>query len=383
MGKTLSSSRAVLTAEPLRRLAKMRVARFEDYGGIAELQSRNGLTARSYDEWSGLWTDNPAYGRGDDQLPIGWILEGSAGEVGGYLGNLPLMYELGGREVLAATPYSWVVDPAFRSHSLELLRRFLRQDRVDLFISTTPNAAAEKVYRAFGFSKVASGRWDRAGFWITGYRGFAFSALRAASMPWAGLLAYPLSALLFLKDALSQSRLPAGGVDFELCAGFDSRFDTFWEELKSENPGSLLAVRTRESLDWHFRTGLAKHTVRVLAVTRDGRLLAFAVFIRQDHPELQLQRYRFADFQALRGFEGLLRPVLDWMLDSCRREHIHVVENPGCWLERFGVAGTRPPYHRRLQPWSFYYWTGNQDLFGRLQDPNVWSPSSFEGDTTL
>jgi hypothetical protein len=118
-------------------------------------------------------------------------------------------------------------------------------------------------------------------------------------------------------------------------------------------------------------------------MTKAGRLAAYAVFIRQDHPKLQLKRYRIADFQALRGFEGLLCPALTWMFDQCRRERIHVVENPGCWLERFRVAGTAPPHRRRLQPWSFYYWTRNRDLFDQLQDPNVWAPTSFEGDASL
>ena len=49
-------------------------------------------------------------------------------------------------------------------------------------------------------------------------------------------------------------------------------------------------------------------------------------------------------FEALRGFEELLRPVLAWMLRQCRREQIDVAENVGCWLRRFRVPGTAA-YH--------------------------------------
>jgi hypothetical protein len=360
--------------------AKARQARIEDYHEIVALQLRNGLSTRSYADWSALWTDNP--GQLNQQLPIGWVLEGAGGEVRGYFGNLPLAYQFRGRTLQAVTAHSWVVDPAYRCHSLKLAYRFLKQD-VDLFVVTTPNAITEKALRAFKFSRVNSGRWDQTGFWITGYRGFARSALRAASMPWPGMLAYPLSAALFLGDAFAGPRPRSPGGEFELCSGFDFRFDDFWEELKGEQEGCLLAERSRATLEWHFRPALARNDAWILAVQRGSRLVAYAIFDRQDRAALQLTRLRLTDFQALHGFEGLLRPALGWMLNKCRDEGIHVAENVGCWLERFGVAGTAARHHRRLHSWLFYYKTRDQELFRQLADPNVWVPSSFDGDASL
>lgn len=353
----------------------------EDYEKIAALQLRNGLSSRPYSIWSAMWTGNPACaGWGG---PIGWVLEDAGGEIGGYLGNLPLEYVFHGRTIRAATPYSWVVDPAFRVHSLELQKRFLKQRNVDLFVCATPNAIAEKILRALEFSRVTSGQWDTAGFWITGYLGFARSALRATSAPWPPALAYPVSAGLFLSDLFTGGRARGSGEEFQLCAGFDSRFEEFWEELKGQNQGCLLAVRSRETLEWHFRPALDRKDVWILAASRGGRLVAYAIFDQQDHPALGLKRVRFTDFQALRGFEGLLRPALGWMLDKCRREGIHLLENTGCWLERFKVSGTTPRHRRRLRSWQFCYKTRDRELFKQLQDPNVWAPSSFDGDASL
>src|SRR5579871_923479 len=111
-----------------------RIARFSDYPAISALQARNGLTTRSYDLWSALWTENPAALEFDDSFPIGWVLEDGAGEIRGYLANVPLAYGFRGRLVRAATPSSWVVDPAFRFHSLDLQRRFVRQPYLDLVV---------------------------------------------------------------------------------------------------------------------------------------------------------------------------------------------------------------------------------------------------------
>src|SRR5262249_49479113 len=127
----------------------------------------------------------------------------------------------------------------------------------------------------------------------------------------------------------------------------------------------------------------ARNNVWILAGSRGKRLVAYAIFDRQDHPVLQLKRVRFTDFQALRGFERMLLPFLSWMLQKCRLEGIHVAEKVGCCLSRFGISGTEPPHRRQLQSWLFYYKVRDRELFNELQDPSVWAPSSYDGDASL
>jgi hypothetical protein len=372
-----------VTSGRSRSATRVREARFEDYEKVTALQLRNGLTTRSYAGWTALWANNPAYSR-RSAFPIGWVLEGPRGEIGGYLGNLPAEYRLQGRAVRAATPYSWAVDPLHRRHSLALFYQFLKQREVDLFVCTTPNPIAETVLRAFKFCRTPSGTWDQTAFWITGYRGFARSVLRAAPVPLPPVLAHPLSATLFLTDVLRTSTgTNHADHGLDLCSSFDARFDVFWSALESENQNRLLAVRTRETLEWHFGSALAQGKAWILAASSGGRLVAYSIFDRRDEPRLRLKRIRLVDFQALRGFEELLRPVLAWMLRQCRREQIHVAENVGCWLRRFRVLGMAACHHRQLKCWQFYYRTRDKELHEHLQNPNVWMPSSFDGDSSL
>lgn len=372
-------SNAALESRP-----KIREASFEDYDQVSALQLRNGLTTRSYADWSALWNGNPAYEQSSLRSPIGWVLETSPGHVGGFVGNLPLGYHFNGHCLRAATAYSWSVDPQYRGHSVALLDRFLRQKDVDLFVCTTINAAAETVYRALGFSRVPVGTWDRAAFWITGYREFARCVLQAAPLYLPQVLANPLAAVLYARDMLSSRRTNGDlGYEIEPCSGFDSRFDAFWENLQRENVNRLLAIRTRETLEWHFRCSLDKGRTRIVAVSKRGRLVAYAILDRQDHSTLPLKRLRFADFQALRGFELALWPVLEWMLRHCRETGIHVAENVGCWLERLPVPGFSAPYQRKMKSWMFYYRASEPELSRCLQDPAVWTPSAFDGDASL
>lgn len=382
--ETLSAQDALPTRVSARSIL-LREATFDDHARIAALQIRNGLRTRSNADWRRLWITNPAYLA--KRLPIGWVLEGPDGQIGGYLGNLPLSYRFRGEWIHAATDHSWVVDPQYRLRSVELLNRFLRQPEIDLFICATPNSTAERILRAFEFIPASSGRWNQAGFWITGYRGFSAAALRAASIRGWRALSYPLSAALALGDWIQPFFGKPGPRDahgeFEIASHFDERFDTFWGELQRESGVRLLADRSRAALEWHFQHSLDRGGARLLTAARNGRLVAYAVFDRYDHPDLGLKRMRIADFQALHGFEELLSPALRWAIEASRKEGLHLVENAGCWSESLGVRGTVPPHHRHL-PWGrFYFKTRDDELARQLKNPEVWTPTGFDGDATL
>ena len=82
---------------------KLREARFEDYPLLAALASKYHLYFESYPEWTHLWTDNPAYREIKDKVPMGWVLADGEGGISGYLGNIPLNYELEGKRLLAVS----------------------------------------------------------------------------------------------------------------------------------------------------------------------------------------------------------------------------------------------------------------------------------------
>jgi hypothetical protein len=362
----------------------IREASFQDHEGIAALQSRNGLATRTVEDWWALWAGNPAYENAPFQPPLGWVLENQRRQIVGYLGNVPLAYYFRGRDIRAATAYSWAVDPNYRRHSIQLLERFLSQKNVDLFVFGTVNAASEAVYRALRFSKAPAGVWNKSAFWITSYREFVGAALRAQPIGFPEWLLRPVSSVLALKDLYSRPwRAQRRSSNFEICHGFDARFDMFWEDLKKKNANRLLAVRDRETLDWHFRKALSLNQAWVLAACDGGRIVAAAIFDRWDMHRLKLKRLRFVDFQALPGFEDTLPSAIRWMVRHCRSNGIHIAENVGCWLDNLGVPGAAAPHRRKLKSWTFYYKARDKELAEALKDPGCWFPTSFDGDTSL
>jgi len=366
---------------------KVREARFEDYSDVIALESKFHLASKSYEDWTHLWVKNPAYRDAEDRFPIGWVLQNEDGAISGYLGNIPLNYQFEGANLLAATTRSWVVDTAYRPHSLLLLATYFKQPNVDLFLNTTVNSQAANAFSALQGVPVPVGAWDRSLFWITHYRGFTESFLRKRGASMAKPLSYPFSAGVFFRDQFGKKRLTKNGNRTRVipCARFDDRFDAFWEALKKKKSQLLLAVRTREVLEWHFTSALLRNAAWIYTVEGDSGLLAYAVFVRQDNPDSGLTRVRLADFQCLE--EGSASAFFTAMLraasDRCRQESIHMLEliglSPALETEAEGLY----PHRRQLPNWMYFYRVNQPSLGERLKSATAWEPSLFDGDSSL
>ncbi len=357
---------------------RCRAAELADYDQIAALQARNGLEAKSRDEWKALWLCNPAYER-QRGWPMGWVLEGGDGLVSGYFGNIPLAYEFQGRKLTAASGYSLVADEDYRGFALSLVRRFVEQPGADLIIDSSCNAYSAPIHEAMRFSRVPIGCWDRSQFWITNFSGFAESVLRKKNIPRA--FAPAVASALWARQALS--RAPERHCDLEVLSAFDERFDTFWTDTRFRRSRELLADRSSANLNWHFRRSLASGDAQIVAYSRGANLHSYAIFLRQDSDGFDLKRSRLVDFQSLSFEPNVLESVLAWGLDYYKNRGLDMLETFGLHPDKQSVLEKFSAFKRSLPAWLFYYKTSNIDLDRRLADPRVWDPSLFDGDISL
>jgi hypothetical protein len=366
---------------------KLREVRFGDYPQIAALASKFHLATESYAGWTHLWTNNPAYREIKDTFPMGWVLDNREGAIAGYLGNIPLDYEFEGKKLLAATTRAWVVDTPYRTYSPLLLGTYFQQPNVDLFLSTTVNSQSAPAYSIFQSLRVPVGAWDRTLFWITAYQGFTESLLRKRGGTLAKPISYPLSVGAFLFDKLKTARHRGNGTAITVlpCASFDDRFEAFWAALRKKKFNLLLAVRSPEVLEWHFKFALLQNSAWIYVVEGKSGLAAYSVFLRHDYPEIGLTRVRLADFQCLEQEKApdLLSAMQAAAMDRCRKESIHMLEVVGLEprLERTLERGS--PHRRALSAWLYFYRTNNPALADRLKNEAVWEPSLFDGDSSL
>jgi len=361
----------------------IREVSFEDYPKVFSLQSRYNLEESSQ-KWLHLWVENPVL-RDLKGWPIGWVLENESDqEIVGYLGNIPQVYEIGGKKLFAAASRAWVVDERFRSYSLLLLDKFLNQKNAQLCLATTSNPHSGPILEAYGGLRVPAGVWDEAAFWITHHHGFLASVLSRKRILLHRQLSYPLSTISKLADRIRSAALceKCDEGDVTSCNEFDHRFDAFWSELRQTST-YLMGVRTREMLQWHFKDALKDGRVWIPAIISGDRILAYSIFLRKDSPALQLTRMMLIDFQSLGGELAFLEAMLQWALKKCFQERIHMLEAIGFRAEKREMIRKLAPYRRRLSSWLYYYKARDKDLTGCLARPERWDPSMFDGDASL
>ncbi len=378
--------------------AKLREARFEDYHQIAALESRFDLGVKPYDEWVHLWQGNPLYRELKSNWPIGWVLEDENGKIVGSMGNIPLLFELNGRRILAASGRHWVAEPEHRSASILLLDRLITQPHIDLYVNTTVSSVSVPPVTALGCSRMQVGIWDEVAYWITNYLG-CFKSLVAGKNPlafptWRGSVTHlkALGSLLsqlpsrqFSKVSLENSATAMAETNLEVkaCADFDERFDDFWKDLKRNHPHMLLAVRSREFLSWHFKYAVLGRRAWIATISDGSQLTAYAVFCKTNNAKTGIKQLKLVDYQALDGSPAMLGTFVSWALKRCRSEGIHILEHTGRWLEKGEFFGNAAPYRRKLPSWQYFYRISNPALKAALSDKNVWAPSLFDGDATL
>jgi hypothetical protein len=363
---------------------KSRQATFDDYDEVAALASRYQLEPETREDWIHLWANNPFYHQLSN-WPIGWVFQNEDKRIVGYIGNVPLLYEIGGQRLTVTASRAFVVDVPYRSYSLPLLNQFFKQKRVDLFLNTTVNAEAAKTHEVFRALRVPSGTWNEAAFWITDYRGFSACLLAMKDMRRTKGLSYPLSLGLFLRDQIGGRfwKTSCDGTEASFCDRFDDRFEDFWQRLRLNFPRRLLANRSREMLEWHFKRPLENGKAWLITAGSDSELSAYAIFFRQDNSAYSLRRMRLVDFQVLGGDTGLLRPLICQALARCRREGVHMLECIGFAPDKQRVIEALAPDGRKLSSWRYFYKATNPQLAETLEDPEVWDPSCFDGDASL
>jgi hypothetical protein len=360
----------------------IRTATFDDHADVCDLMRRYGLGTKTLNAWKHLWECNPVLTGPTEPLPLGWALENN-GKLVGFLGNIPTFCSFAGRRLLATTANDWVVDEPYRSQSIALLKRYLGQKDVDLFLNTTAKMASGRVWEALGAKRVPLSYYEDVLFWITAPQEVARALLIRKNIPAAGALSLPLGFALRIGLWLrsTKSRNGQGVREIE---SFDSRFDVFWNELKQSST-KLLSWRDAETLNWHFKYALAAKRARILILETGGRITAYAVLCRTDKPDLALKRYHLADLQCLDNSETqrACGALLGHSLELCRSEGVHLLEAVGFTPEKRAVLESFAPLRRKSEAWPFYFKSGSAAMETALSAATAWDPSIYDGDGSL
>jgi hypothetical protein len=377
------SNVAIETGEQTKLQApSLRAASFDDYEKIRALVRAHDFDLPDFEDWRALWADNPLRSRLGRNLPFGWVLETSAGEIVGTMGTAHSAYVLRGEQLISAVGRFWFVAPPFRGFALRLMAEYFSQDGVDLYINNTVAPAAIASFSQLS-ARIPVGDWENGSYWVTNPDAFAAYMQRKFGV-----------ALQTPEKPVSPIAISnADRCDVDESSGFDSRFDTFWSDLQRQNPETLLAERSSGALSWHFAISMRSGRLRILTASRNGGLRAYCTLVQQDHilelPALPsgetygFRGMRLVDFQSLELERDLLPVLLDAALRLCTASGMFILEHLGCGVPKMRAVDERAPYRHKLQNWKFFYLAVDPQIDAQLRDAAFWDPSAFDGDASF
>ena len=364
--------------------ARVRPAMPEDYRGIMALRARNGMLEMPEANWRYIHESNPFRNSGGCDLATGWAVEADDGSIVGYLGNIPLGYELAGEPITAAAMSTWIVDSDYRNFALPMTRKYLQQSGVDLFLNTTANQNASNFLEAMRIARVPVEECDTCFYWITDPTGFAESALRKLNVPCAGALSHPGGLGLAALNRLTTGalRTAAAGAAVERISDIDERFDRFWEERRRENV--LRLRRDSSALTWALTCARRDgRQVWTLATADGDRISGYGIFLLLENAEIGLKRMRVMDLQADPGDRKTMAAIVADAIAICRDERVQVLEAIGFNASKRAIFADFGARRRQLTNWRYYYKAKSPALAESLSASEVWDPCNLDGDGCL
>jgi hypothetical protein len=361
----------------------LREARFSDFDQVYALNTKLGQGQDSPANWKRLWLENPALEYGKTTPVIGWVLESSNGIVG-FMASVPLLYEYGGKTLLAVVASRLAVEPAYRSSSHLLIMSFFRQKNVDLFLNTTATVAAGKMMTAFKASELPQKDYGHVLYWVVDPHNFTKSVFRrmgiGSRMTGVGSV---LGSLAIKVDISARGRTPRGKpgkfvVIETTVSDLSDEFERFWS-AKTNETSRLLAKRTQAIMRWHFDPPESRRIAKVLSCYSGKHLVGYAI-VRHD---AKARHSLLADLMIEDDDPHIVEQLLTASFRSAKTAESQVLEVMGFPEKIRQMLLKLKPYSRKYPACPFFYKARDRALHERLADENAWYACPFDGDGTL
>ena len=336
--------------------------------------------------WKSLWRDNPSLPAHGPNPALGWILE-SEGRVVGFFGNVPQVSYFGERPVRVSSARAWAVDPKFRAETPRLCQAFFGQKDIDLLLISSASAPAGKRCLEFGGARLPLPDYDKILYWPIDAFGFLKAGLRkqgrGAALAWLLALIGALGLNAEMRLMGRRPFAPLDGIEIKRLDEIDEGFDDLWRRKLAEYPGRLLARRDAVTLRWYFGIGAGASETRVVVCRRQGRVLGYAVLVREDAPAIGLKRIKLADMLVEGDDAGVVRALMTAAYEYGLAKRCHVLEAVGLAPELRAVLTAMKPYRRAMPTFPFFYKALRPDLVEALAKGDGWYVTAYDGDTAL
>jgi hypothetical protein len=309
------------TKDSLCHAVDLKQVEHSDYRSLARFAVSFANETRNEDFWlhrfHTWWEANPAF---QESIPRGWVLREN-GTIKGFLGNIPSMVRLFGRQTVALNITTWRVLSQYRNHSLRLLYRAVRCIDNSVLFDATPSQDAARVLQSLGFRLLRPLEQSRRSVLVVNPTRVLASRLRVrhGSTVLAQVTGPILKAIQTLRLGIPHSRFTS----VRLLTTATEAFDDLWR--RTQNIYANTNVRTAAVVNWQcFQSDYSR---KLLLGCFDGdRLLGYLIGATRTQNELKL--LRCLDFWAEPGQHRILGDLLAFLICWAPREGFDLVEIP-------------------------------------------------------
>lgn len=266
-------------------MPEVSTVRPDEYEKLALFLANFPGETRSMESWlkrlRAWWDCNPAF---VNSFTRGWLLQ-EKGQIVGFLGDIPLKFQLLGKETTVFAGTTWRVLPQYRGMSMALKRRQMNEHKERLHFSTTPRPEVVRMLKLLRSRPIDRGEGtDAHSLIILNFEKplrmrfqHAFPGTIAAKM-----LSPILDVYQSFRTRPVQTSIP--GKVKEL-AKADEAFDDLWERTRTKHLNTN--VRTAETVNWYCFTN--HQTEKKLLAYYEGRqLFGYMVFLTDEMPGMRI-----------------------------------------------------------------------------------------------
>lgn len=346
-----------------------------DISAVNALHRGVGWPERSVAGWMRL-LDQP-----DARLinaPAGWVIDGSDGQPGAFVGNLIQRFHLGRRALFAATGYSLIVAPELRGRSRGLLRAFRGQTGVFAWYALNANPLSSPLYPQFDMQPWPPGVNGLKLSWIVD----PVACVRGRLNRWIAAR-LPASAAMFGEQMMSarvgappRLNLPSG-VAVLTDLRDRSRFADFWSALLEE--GRLVADRSPAAVRRRLEDPDLTVEPLLLSFNRGARITGHALAMVAKPSPVEPPVLEIIDLIALRDEPDAIPALMQGLVQAATALGAAKVRLQVVSVGLLALLGAWAGKARREGGWGHCHAAFAPDA----PDPALWSPTPWDGDYAL
>ena len=362
----------------------IRKVSFKDYKKIKLLFKRNNLRILSFSRWKSLWSKNPFLKNKKNDWIKGWLIEHNSSVVG-HFGSFPTYYNFQNKPYRCSVLYGWVVDKAFRSFSVLLLKKIYSQPKVDFFLCSTTNKRAGTIMESLKSKQIPLDQLNYTSFIILNLKKTLEFFLKKKKITtnkyFLSLSSYVVSVLLSKKIKTWESKFKENSI-FK-CKKIDSKFNLIWKNIKKKNKNLLLLQRDKLNLNWRLNYFLKKNKAWIFISYNKKKINGYAVCIESKNEKDGLKKAFLIDLISLEEDEKISINLIGASIKEGKKRNCDIFEFKVFDKSQKSIISVFNPFERKLLNNPFYYKSNNEKLNKMLNKEKYWAPSYIDGDSIV